>query len=81
MDAAHLTPLLSHCFPQLGFGSLWKRSVTTQAKQEPLEDGGGRFGMRVISQLRVVGRSGLLSVAPLRGVHADTPFHEQAGYI
>lgn len=36
MDAAHLTPLMSHCFPQMEFDSLCKMRVTIHAKQEPL---------------------------------------------
>lgn len=86
MDAAHLTPLLSHCLPQMEFHSLWKTSVTMHAKQEPLvswlrairDSMGGRPCPSCYRG--EVGR-GFLSMAPLRGVHEDPTFHKQPSYI
>lgn len=86
MDADFLTHPLSHCFPQVGFDFWWTGSVTMCMKLEPL-----------VARLQVIMNSmgaspvpacyreglgrGLLSMALLRGVHIDSPFHKQLSYI
>lgn len=85
VDAAFLTHPLSHCFPQVEFDFWWKGSVTMCMKLEPLVS--SKVIMNSIGASPVptcyregLGR-GLLSMALLRGVHIDSPFHKQLSYI